>query len=67
MSDIAGMRERAQYLRDQAASLREMGRKSLNDREMAERFEQLARECQQIADNIEINIPLHERAAEANN
>jgi len=63
MADIAKMKERVTYLRDQAHWLREMGRKWSNDRHMEERFDQLAQECEGIADKIERNLPVHEWAA----
>ena len=63
MANIAKMKERVTYLRDQAVWLREMGRKSLNDRNVAERFAQLALEVERIAGQIEKNLPVHERAA----
>jgi hypothetical protein len=63
MADIAKMKERVIYLRDQANWLREMGHKSNNDREMAARFEQLAHECEGIAEKIERNLPVHERVS----
>ena len=54
---VARMRERVQYFRDQAKWLRETGAKtSLNDAKLRERFNELAKECDTIADKIELSI-----------
>jgi hypothetical protein len=57
MADIAKMRERAGYFRDQAKWLRDAGAKSHgNDLKLRERFFELAAECESIAEKIERNI-----------
>ena len=54
---VARMRVRAQYFRDQAKWLRETGAKpSLNDAKLRERFNELAQECDNIAEKIERSI-----------
>ncbi|HEX5278946.1 MAG TPA: hypothetical protein VFW28_02595 [Micropepsaceae bacterium] len=65
MGDIAKMRERAGYFRDQARWLRESGRKfSGPDASLRQRFFELAAECESIADKIDRNIDLgiHKRS-----
>jgi hypothetical protein len=55
--DIARLRDRAQYFREQAKWLRETGAKSsLNDARLRERFNELAQECDIIAEKIERSI-----------
>ena len=57
MADIAKMRERARYFREQAQWLRESGSKThLNDPKLRARFFELAAECETIADKIDRNI-----------
>ena len=57
MADIAKMRERARYFREQAKWLRETGRKTtLNDAKLRQRFFELAAECDTIAEKIDRNI-----------
>ena len=57
MADIAKMRERVSYFRDQAQWLRATGSKSHgNDSKLRERFFELAHECEIIAEKIERNI-----------
>ncbi len=57
MADIAKMRERVRYFRDQAKWLRETGNKSnITDPKLRQRFFELAAECESIADKIEQNI-----------
>jgi hypothetical protein len=59
MADIAKMRERAGYFRDQARWLRETGGKfSGHDSGLRQRFFELASECESIAEKIERNIDL---------
>jgi hypothetical protein len=57
MADIAKMRERVSYFRDQAKWLRETGSKShVNDAKLRARFFELAAECEGIADKIDHHI-----------
>jgi hypothetical protein len=57
MADIAKMRERAGFFRDQARWLRETGGKfSSPDSSLRQRFFELASECESIAEKIERNI-----------
>jgi hypothetical protein len=57
MADIAKMRERVRYFRDQAKWLRKTGGKSNpGDPKLRQRFFELAAECDAIADKIEQNI-----------
>lgn len=53
------MRERAGYFRDQARWLRQTGGKfNGRDSSLRQRFYELARECESIAEKIDRNIEL---------
>ena len=57
MADIAKMRERARYFREQSVWLREAGSKiGGNDAALKQRFFELAQECEAIAEKIDRNI-----------
>ena len=57
MVDLQKMRERVQYFRDQARWLRESGNKVTGpSASLRQRFFELARECESIAEKIERNI-----------
>ena len=56
MADIAKMRERAGYFREQAKWLREAGGKAHLKDPLRQRFFELAAECETIADKIDRNI-----------
>ena len=61
MRDTASMRERIAYLQRQADSFRAFSEAS-KDRALRDQFADLAKRCDEIADNIARNLPIHERA-----
>jgi hypothetical protein len=57
------MQERIAFLRAQAQAFRRLG-EGTRDIALKSRFTDLAERCDQIAENIETNLPIHERSGQ---
>ena len=57
MRDVSAMRTRMVYLNQQAAEFRKLGEHSADP--LRAQFFDLARRCDEIAVNIERNLPIH--------